>query len=125
VAIDALQPVECARAIVKQVNASIMLVSSTLLEKATNFQGPEPLVLNQASIDNLSRLPNITRLPSEVQPSHLLYVCFTSGSTGQPKGAMITHSNFASAIRYQQRALGFRVGRRVFDFASYSFDVAW
>jgi non-ribosomal peptide synthase protein (TIGR01720 family) len=125
VAIDALQPVERARAIVKQVNASIMLVSSTLLEKATNFQGPEPLVLNQASIDNLSRLPNITRLPSEVQPSHLLYVCFTSGSTGQPKGAMITHSNFASAIRYQQRALGFRVGRRVFDFASYSFDVAW
>jgi non-ribosomal peptide synthetase component F len=106
VAIDALQPVERARAIVKQVNASIMLVSPTLLEKAISFHGPEPLVLDQASIDSLPHPEDATCLLSEVQSSHLLYVCFTSGSTGQPKGAMITHSNFASAIRYQQKALG-------------------
>lgn len=38
---------------------------------------------------------------------------------------MITHSNFASAIRYQQKALGFHSKARVYDFVAYSFDVAW
>jgi non-ribosomal peptide synthase protein (TIGR01720 family) len=125
VAIDALQPVQRARAIIEQVNAKVMLVSATLLEKAVQFQGPEPFVFDESSIDNLSDPANGICLPSEVQPNNLVYVCFTSGSTGQPKGVMITHSNFTSAIKYQQTALGFHAGRRVFDFASYSFDVAW
>jgi amino acid adenylation domain-containing protein/non-ribosomal peptide synthase protein (TIGR01720 family) len=125
VAIDALQPIQRASAIVLQVNAPVMLVSSELYERAVQFGGPSPLVLDQASVDNLPDTAGGICLPSDVQPHHLVYVCFTSGSTGQPKGAMITHSNFTSAIKYQQKALGFRAGRRVFDFASYSFDVAW
>jgi amino acid adenylation domain-containing protein/non-ribosomal peptide synthase protein (TIGR01720 family) len=123
VAIDALQPVQRAKAIVAQTNAPVILVSSTLHERAVEFEGPEPFVLDQTSINSLPDLNGV--LPLEVQPHHLVYVCFTSGSTGQPKGAMITHSNFTSAIKYQQTAMGFRAGRRVFDFASYSFDVAW
>jgi amino acid adenylation domain-containing protein/non-ribosomal peptide synthase protein (TIGR01720 family) len=125
VAIDSLQPVQRAIAIVAQVDAPVILVSSTLHERAVQFQGPKPFVLDQTSIDNLPDPEDGIGLPSEVQPHHLVYVCFTSGSTGQPKGAMITHSNFTSAIKYQQKAMGFRAGRRVFDFASYSFDVAW
>ncbi len=64
-------------------------------------------------------------LPQQVQPSNVVYIPFTSGSTGKPKGAMITHSSFASSIQHQQTALGFRTGQRVYDFASYSFDVSW
>jgi amino acid adenylation domain-containing protein len=60
-----------------------------------------------------------------VRPEDLLYVVFTSGSTGTPKGVMIRHSNFCSAIRHQQRSLGFVNTARVFDFVSYAFDVAW
>jgi amino acid adenylation domain-containing protein len=59
-------------------------------------------------------------LPS-VLPSSIAYVPFTSGTTGEPKGSLIPHSAFASAIHYQARRLTCE-NARVFDFASYSFD---
>ncbi|XP_064823640.1 long-chain-fatty-acid--CoA ligase 1-like [Oncorhynchus masou masou] len=34
--------------------------------------------------------------PAPPQPQDLAVVCFTSGTTGKPKGAMITHGNIAS-----------------------------
>ncbi|KAJ5710002.1 nonribosomal peptide synthase [Penicillium malachiteum] len=76
--------------------------------------------------DQLSQLPNLpsTLLPI-VQPSDLLYVVFTSGSTGLPKGALVTHQNFSSAIQHQQHSLGIVSTSRVYDFVSYAFDVAW
>lgn len=48
-----------------------------------------------------------------------------SGTTGQPKGACISHANVCSAAHHQGGKLGFRSDSRVFDFAPYSFDVAW
>jgi amino acid adenylation domain-containing protein len=65
------------------------------------------------------------RASSGVTPADPLYIVCTSGSTGTPKGVVITHANFASAIEHQQAALGFSPASRVFDFASYAFDVAW
>ncbi|KAJ2980585.1 hypothetical protein NQ176_g2549 [Zarea fungicola] len=62
--------------------------------------------------------------PTEHHPSQAMYVCFTSGSTGKPKGIVISHESFATALQYQAELLGFSSTSRVFDFASYSFDVA-
>ncbi|KAH8672362.1 non-ribosomal peptide synthetase [Ilyonectria robusta] len=67
--------------------------------------------------------PELT-LPA-VSPSSLLYVASTSGSSGTPKGAMISHRNFCTAITHQQKALGFLDTSRVFEFASFAFDAAW
>ncbi|CAG9971726.1 unnamed protein product [Clonostachys byssicola] len=61
----------------------------------------------------------------EVQPSDILYIAFTSGSTGIPKGAVISHRNFSSAIRHQQASFGFKSAHRVFDYISYAFNAAW
>ncbi|WP_212004588.1 non-ribosomal peptide synthetase [Chitinophaga sp. HK235] len=35
----------------------------------------------------------------DINPGHLAYVMYTSGSTGQPKGAMVTHLNVVSLVR--------------------------
>ncbi|KAI9647878.1 hypothetical protein NHQ30_004266 [Ciborinia camelliae] len=125
VLIDSTQPVERARTIFSQVDAKLVLISRENSVRASQFEGLQFLVIDKSSIDALPEPDPGCALPQDVQPSNLLYVSFTSGSTGKPKGAMITHSCFASSIKHQQRALGFRAGQRVYDFASYAFDAAW
>ncbi|KAK5711097.1 putative NRPS-like protein biosynthetic cluster [Elasticomyces elasticus] len=60
-----------------------------------------------------------------VRPSDSLYIVYTSGTTGLPKGVVLTHANLSSAIHYQKDTYGYNTHSRVYDFASYAFDVAW
>lgn len=57
-------------------------------------------------------------------PSRLLYCVFTSGSTGTPKGVLIEHASFCASIAGVCQVLPFGPTTRVFQFASYAFDVA-
>ncbi|RAL12731.1 acetyl-CoA synthetase-like protein [Aspergillus homomorphus CBS 101889] len=125
VMIDSTQPIERVRSMISQVNAEVILVSKDNAPHAAQFEGVKHLVVDQASVDALPDVEAAISLQNAVQPSNLVYVFFSSGSTGKPKGAMVTHSCFASAVRHQQLAHGFRPGQRVFDFASYAFDVSW
>ncbi|KAK6866423.1 hypothetical protein PG995_002951 [Apiospora arundinis] len=125
VLIDHGQPVERVRSIIEQVDAKIAVVSRATLNSCSSFPGLRFMVVDENLLNTLPESDGMSPLPQEVQPSNLVYISFTSGSTGKPKGAMITHSCFASSIRYQQQALGFRPGQRVYDFASYAFDASW
>ncbi|ODA75946.1 hypothetical protein RJ55_08587 [Drechmeria coniospora] len=126
VALDMKQPEERLSAIVSQIDSPLLLSSRQNAALAGRL-GKKTVVIE----GNAEKYPTSsttqdtnTRLPT-VKPSSLLYVVFTSGTTGKPKGVMISHGNFCSAIAYQQRALGYGQECRVFDFASYAFDVAW
>lgn len=56
-----------------------------------------------------------------INPRDLAYVLFTSGSTGEPKGAMIEHQAFVSRVFECGRALGINSDTRSLQFASYAF----
>ncbi|KAI0544323.1 hypothetical protein F4679DRAFT_565477 [Xylaria curta] len=56
-----------------------------------------------------------------VNPRDLAYALFTSGSTGEPKGALIEHRGFASCALKFGPALGINEGTRALQFASYAF----
>ncbi|XP_076846408.1 long-chain-fatty-acid--CoA ligase 1 [Brachyhypopomus gauderio] len=66
-------------------------ISAALVERGRNC-GVDILHLSQ--LMDLGR-ENL-RAPIPPQPQDLAVVCFTSGTTGKPKGAMITHGNIAS-----------------------------
>ena len=122
VALDINLPKERLRMIIHQVKSSAILCSAANHSLAAQMDIETVQVVDE-SLRNI-RIANDRNLPI-VDPSALLCVVYTSGSTGIPKGAMLSHSNFSSAIEYQQRALGFDSSARVFDFASYAFDAAW
>ncbi|CAJ2505645.1 Uu.00g130390.m01.CDS01 [Anthostomella pinea] len=125
VLLDSTQPVERARAIVNQVRPKLVISSPSNKESASLLDTDELLLLDWTLLDRIQNDVRGQSAPRTSVPSDLLYVVFTSGSTGSPKGAMITHANFASAVRYQQGALGYSPGLRVYDFVSYAFDVTW
>lgn len=56
-------------------------------------------------------------------PANLAYVMYTSGSTGQPKGAMIEHGGLANYLRWAVEAYGFAAGRTALLHSSIAFDL--
>lgn len=100
--------------------------ATLIVSSATNVDVANRLALKLVVVDrpSLEEFHPGSIFMQHASPSSTLYVAFTSGSTGKPKGAVMTHTNFASAVKHQAAALHINATARVFDFASYSFDVA-
>ncbi|KAK5994353.1 Nonribosomal peptide synthetase dtxS1 [Cladobotryum mycophilum] len=121
VLLDPLLPEQRLRTIVKQVEASAVICSPSHQIFCSRLVSRVVTVTLEflTNIDPRTQPPQI----STPTPSSPIYVVFTSGSTGEPKGAVLSHGNIASAIHYQYKAFHLTPESRVFDFASYSFDV--
>ncbi|HZJ71793.1 MAG TPA: AMP-binding protein, partial [Planctomycetota bacterium] len=57
-------------------------------------------------------------------PESLLYVLFTSGSSGRPKGVAMPHAPLVNLMRWQHERSGCGAGARTLQFAPYGFDVS-
>ncbi|KAK9417247.1 putative Nonribosomal peptide synthetase [Seiridium unicorne] len=123
VTLDATLPQDRLRSIVGQLPAK-MILTSVACHNLSSQIADLPVIEVGEALHDLRISEPILRLP-KISSSDPLYIVFTSGSTGLPKGAIVTHANFCSAIRHQQRQLGFEKTSRVFDYTSYAFDVAW
>jgi amino acid adenylation domain-containing protein/non-ribosomal peptide synthase protein (TIGR01720 family) len=106
------------QSIVRQTGSTIAL-SSSLAKPTISLLVTQTVIVDDTWLHASATAPS--QVLPRVSPSSLMYIPFTSGTTGEPKGSLIPHSAFASAVHYQSRRLTCP-DARVFDFASYSFD---
>lgn len=64
------------------------------------------------------------RLERPIQEEDVAYCLYTSGTTGKPKGCLITHLNVVQALLAFQRLFHWNPSSRFLQFASFHFDVS-
>lgn len=69
------------------------------------FQSNEALLIHTRLRDILSKRPHPIEWPV-AQPSDIALLQYTSGTTGRPKGALLTHSSLLASLYQGQQVLG-------------------
>lgn len=82
--VDASYPEEYRAQLLERSGAQVLLLPNTSQMEKTGPNGPLTLAIDHILNKNIKPADFQPRLP---QPSSTAYLCFTSGSTGQPKGA--------------------------------------
>ena len=118
VGLDVQQSEERLRAITNQVGPRIVLSSASKAGLAGRISDGEVIVVDSKRFSEPHTIPVVNDCVSQRKacPSDILYVLFTPGSTGVPKGVVMTNEAFSSAVTHQAEALLVGEESRLFDF---------
>jgi amino acid adenylation domain-containing protein len=125
--LDPAQPEGRLRSITQQINASLFICARSQSTLAARIAPSATIIpISESKFDKVYK-PYAEQQPKttlpKVSPSARMYVQFTSGSTGLPKGCIISHGQYTSGAVPRAYNVGYRQHSRVLDFASYAFDV--
>ncbi|MHB8206503.1 non-ribosomal peptide synthetase [Mucilaginibacter sp.] len=95
----------------------------TSIKYKNHFQSPAKELLIEELWETLDNYP-ATDPEVEVNGNDLVYILYTSGSTGLPKGAQITHQNLVNFLISMQRAPGLTATDKLLAVTTISFDIA-
>ncbi|KAL3420516.1 hypothetical protein PVAG01_06961 [Phlyctema vagabunda] len=119
--LDPSHPMSRIEEILSQVESSFVLISATVGPMWADSHVTSVTVTRKL----IDALPTRLNAPTtNVRTSNALYVVFTSGTTGKPKGCIVEHRNFCSGALIHARGSDLGLGSRVSQFASYTFDVS-
>ncbi|KAJ5746501.1 hypothetical protein N7520_011683 [Penicillium odoratum] len=121
--LDCNHPPERLQSICQDIEADLVLTLANQSKMASTLAPASVIVgedlLQEESSEDLCE----QSLCPSISPSSPFWAVFTSGSTGKPKAAIISHSAFVTGALPNIEQLEIGPKSRVFQFASYAFDV--
>ena len=122
VPVEPSHPENRIRFIINNIQANLVLCSSKYSDKFVDYEGVQSLVVDE----DLNQQP----LPSKEAPvlaaktTDPAYLIFTSGTTGLPKGTIISHRAFSTSAAEHAPAILMRQKSRVLQFSNLCFDAS-
>ncbi|KAL9106442.1 MAG: hypothetical protein Q9227_008530 [Pyrenula ochraceoflavens] len=117
--LDPSQPASRLKTIIAQTSSIIALSSAECFDICKALVD-QTFAVNAETLSNL----RCNAQCQEAKRNNAAYMIFTSGSTGTPKGVVIENSQLSTTSLHTGKCLGFGNGARIFQFASYAFDVS-
>ena len=123
VPLDPTYPKERIAFMLQDSQAPVLLTQLSLLPKLPPHQAAVICVDESANAGTEPPQGDANASSVDVRPEHLAYVLYTSGSTGNPKGVMVTHRNVVNFFAGMDRVIGTDPGVWL-AVTSISFDIS-
>jgi non-ribosomal peptide synthetase-like protein len=104
-------------------DANVSLVVSIAAYSSRVEKLPVPNVLIDKAVEEITARPDT---PLQAHAAHArndtCYILYTSGTTGRPKGVVITHHSICNFVRVAAASYGYQPGDRVYQGMTIAFD---
>ena len=114
--LDPGYPPERLQYMVKDAEAKLLIADESLTGLLPDYDGPVLL------LKDIPALPEDPAPDSGLTPDNLFILLYTSGTTGQPKGVMLTHRNLVNFCDWYRNHYSLTAESTAAAYASFGFD---
>lgn len=122
--LDEKMPEQRVKMILDCLNPEVIVVDGKNLKKAEALASGAKILLYDEAISTVADQETIDKVERRIISTDLLYVLFTSGSTGIPKGVTITHRSVINFTEWASEAFEFNENTVFGNQAPFYFDTS-